>query len=179
MCYGEMDEYINVVRKMNESSDGPTSVFFAGTLEPSWLNLFGFAIVVLMLVPNIIYGIKYKERENLCRNKWMNILEQIGRFASIFLMIFHVGVAELGFGSVNAFLVYLFGNIVLLLAYFVIWMLFFKKNTLWKGMALAIIPTFLFLLSGLTMRHTLLVGSAILFGIGHIYVSYVNYKEFG
>ena len=168
-----------MIGKVNESPDGPTSVFIAGTLEPSWLNLFGLVIVVMMLVPNVIYGIKYKDRENLCKNQWMNILEQIGRFASIFLMIFHVGVAELGFGSVLAFLVYLFGNIVLLLAYFVIWILFFKKNTLWKGMALAIIPTFLFLLSGCTMRHLFLVGSGILFGIGHIYVSYVNYKELG
>ena len=58
-----------------------------------------------------------------------------------------------------------FGNIVLLLAYFVIWILFFHKNTLKRGMALAIIPTLLFLLSGLTMRHVLLVCSAIIFGI--------------
>ena len=172
-----MDDWINIVRGMQETSDGPTAVFFAGTLEPSWLNLFGAVIVILVLVPNIIYATKYRERKNLCENKAMNIVEQIGRFASIFLMIFHIGVAELGFGSVEAFLVYLFGNIVLLLAYFVIWILFFKKNTLGKGMALAIIPTFLFLLSGLTMRHVLLVCSAIIFGIGHIYVSYINYKD--
>lgn len=174
-----MDELVNIIRGMQETSDGPTSVFFAGTLEPSWLNLFGTVIVILMLVPNIIYAIKHREMKNLCEKKVMNILEQIGRFASIFLMMFHIGVAELGFGSVEAFLVYFFGNIVLLLAYFVIWILFFKKNTLGKGMALAIIPTFLFLLSGLTMRYWLLVCSAIIFGIGHIYVSYANYKDLG
>ena len=157
--------------------DGPTAYFFAGTLGPSWINLFGLVFVVLMLIPNIIYAIKYREQKNLCENKVMNILEQIGRFASIFLMVFSIGVSEFGFSSVNVFLVYGLGNIVLLLAYFVIWIMFFCKKTLWKGMALAVIPSFLFLLSGVTLQHWLLVCSAILFGVGHIYVSYENYKS--
>ena len=63
-----MDDWINIVRGMQETSDGPTAVFFAGTLEPSCLNLFGAVIVILMLVPNIIYAIKYRERKNLCEN---------------------------------------------------------------------------------------------------------------
>lgn len=172
-----MYEMICMMNRMKETQDGPTAVFYAGTLELGWLNLFGFIIVILMLVPNIIYGVKYKDRQNLCTNKVMTSLEQIGRFASIFLMVFHIGVGELGFRSIIAFFMYFFGNIVLLLAYFVIWIMFFYKNTLKKGMALAIIPTFLFLLSGLTMGHVLLVCSAIIFGIGHIYVSYVNYKD--
>ena len=173
----EMEEIISIIGEMKETSDGPTAVFVAGTLEPSWLNIFGLWIVILMLIPNVLYAIRNKEKGNLCKNKAMNVIEQIGRLASIFLMIFHIGIAELGFGSVNAFLVYLFGNVVLLLTYFVIWILFLKKNTFGKGMALAIIPAFLFLLNGLTMRHWLLVCSAVLFGIGHIYVSYINYKE--
>lgn len=166
-----------MIGSMIGGSDGPTAVFIAGKLEPSWINLFGLVIVIFMLVPNIVYAIKYRGREKLCKNKVMNILEQIGRFASTFLMIFNIGIAEFGFGSVNAFVVYLLGNVILLLMYFVLWMMFFHKNTLWKGMALAIIPTLLFLLSGLTLRHVLLVCSAILFGVGHIYVSYVNYRE--
>lgn len=36
-------------------------------------------------------------------------------------------------------------------------------------MALAIIPICMFLLSGITLRHVLLVVSAVVFGIGHIY----------
>ena len=44
-------------------------------------------------------------------------------------------------------------------------------------MALAIIPICMFLLSGITLRHMLLVVSAVVFGIGHIYITYQNAKE--
>lgn len=42
--------------------------------------------------------------------------------------------------------------------------------------ALVIIPMLLFLLSGSTLRHMLLIIIAIIFGVGHIYVTYVNAK---
>lgn len=44
-------------------------------------------------------------------------------------------------------------------------------------MALAIIPTGIFLLSGITLRYVLLIVSAVLFGMAHIYVTYQNAKE--
>ena len=58
---------------------GPISVFIAGKLGVSWLNVFGLVFVVLLLIPNIIYAVKYRDVENLCKNKAMNVLEQIGR----------------------------------------------------------------------------------------------------
>ena len=39
------------------------------------------------------------------------------------------------------FLFYTVGNVVLLIVYWIIWMLFFQKQDNWKRMALAIIPT--------------------------------------
>ena len=41
-------------------------------------------------------------------------------------------------------------------------------------MILAVLPACLFLLSGLTLRHWLLVGFAALFAVGHIYVTKKN-----
>ena len=89
-------------------------------------------------------------------------------------MIFNIGILEFGFGSAGMFLTYLFGNTLLMLGYWIIWVFYFKTRTYPEQMALAIIPAVLFLLSGITMRHYLLVVFAVLFGIGHIYVTNKN-----
>ena len=87
-------------------------------------------------------------------------------------MVFNIGIAEFGFGSVGAFLIYLFGNAILVISYWITWVLYFKKHT--YSIALALIPACLFLLSGITMRHYLLIIFGIIFGIGHIYVTNKN-----
>lgn len=156
-------------------ADGPTSVFIAGELgNTSWLNIFGLIIVVLILIPNIIYAIAVKGQKNKCKNMFMNILEQVGRYACMLLMIFNVGIAEFGFSNVALFLAYLFGNAVLLVAYWVVWMLYFKKPSFGKQIALAVIPTAIFLLCGVTMGHWLLVVFAVVFGVAHVYVTCKN-----
>ena len=142
-----------------------------------WLNIFGLILVLLILVPNIIYAFKFRDQQNKCTNKIMNIIEQIGRYGCMFLMIFNIGIAEFGFASKAMFLVYLIGNVALLISYWIIWILYFKKQTNWEQLALAIIPTCLFLLSGITMQHYLLVIWSVIFGIGHIFVTNKNRVE--
>lgn len=165
-----MSDSISII----EGADGPTSVFIAGKLGVNWLNVFGLIFVVLLLIPNIIYAIKEKEQQNKCTNKFMNVMEQIGRYGCMFLMIFNIGIAEFGFGSASAFFAYLFGNTLLMILYWIIWMLYFNKHTYLKQILLAVIPTCLFLLSGITMRHYLLVIFGVIFGIGHLYVTNKN-----
>ena len=156
-------------------ADGPTSVFLAGELgTKSIINIFGLIIVLLILVPNIIYAIRVKDQENKCQNKIMNILEQIGRYGCMFLMVFNIGVFELGFISAATVLAYLFGNLILLVSYLVIWVLYFKKPEYLKQIALAVIPTSIFILSGITSLHILLIIFGIIFGVGHIYVTMQN-----
>ena len=155
-------------------ADGPTSVFVAGKLGIGWLNGFGLILVVLLLIPNIIYAVRAKDQHNQCTNKVMNVIEQVGRYSCMFLMVFNIGIAEFGFHSVSAFLVYLFGNVLIMLGYWIVWMLYFIKQTYRKQMALALLPTFLFLLSGITMQHHMLIVASIIFGIGHIYVTSKN-----
>lgn len=138
------------------------------------INLFGFIIVAIMLIPNIIYGIKFKEAENKCTNKVMNIIEQIGRYASMALMVLPLFVWEFGYSGVLMMLIYLIGNGILLFSNLIIWIFYFRKRSKGKAMILAIIPTGIFLLSGLTLSHWALVMAAVLFGIGHIYVTYQN-----
>ena len=151
-------------------ADGPTAIFIAGKFEPGWLNIFGLVIVILMLIPNIVYAKKFKGCVNKCLNKGMNTLEQTGRYSSMAFMILNEGTAGFGFSSVEKFVAYLIGNVLLLVVYEVIWVLYFKEQGFWKGMALAVIPICIFLLCAITLNHRLLLLSAILFGVVHIYV---------
>ena len=158
-------------------ADGPTAVFIAGKLGLDWLNVFGLILVILLLIPNIVYAVKVKDQKNLCTNKFMNILEQIGRYACMFLMVFNIGIDEFGFGSVGAFLIYFIGNVLLMLSYWIIWILYFYKQSFGRQITLAILPTCLFLLSGITMRHYLLILFGVVFGVGHVYVTSKNRIE--
>jgi len=157
-------------------ADGPTSIFLAGSTGSDWINILGLVFVALLLIPNIIYAFMFRNQENKCDNKFMNVLEQIGRYASMFLMVFNIGIAEFGFSSVGVFLLYGFGNAFLILAYWIVWMLYFHKQDFWKMMALAIVPACMFVLSGVTWGHILLMVSGVIFGIGHVYVTYQNAK---
>lgn len=143
-----------------------------------WNNIFGLVIVIIMIIPNFLYAMRFRDAENRCTNKIMNILEQIGRYASVILMFVPLGLRdfEFGFYSKMAFLVYFFCNGGLLLIYIIIWLFYFKKKSLHKALALAIIPTCIFLISGITLRHWLLVISAIIFGVGHIFITFRNNK---
>ena len=139
-----------------------------------WINVCGAVIVVLMLAPNVVYALRHKDEKNLCENRWMNALEQVGRYASIVLMWLPLLVWEFGFRREAEMLVYFTGNLTLLAAYWAVFAVYMKKKTPCRALALAVLPTCVFLLSGLTLRHWLLVLSAVLFGIGHIYVTLKN-----
>ena len=143
-------------------------------MEFNPINLFGFIIVVIMLIPNIIYGIKFKGLENKCTNKAMNVIEQVGRYGSMALMVLPLFVWEFGFSSVFMMFVYVLGNGILLFTYLLVWVFYFKKQTMGRAMILAIAPTCIFFLSGVTLYHWALVVVAIIFGVGHIYVTYRN-----
>lgn len=148
-------------------SDGPTKIFLSGM---SWLNWFGLIIVALMLIPNIIWAIRHRGEQNKCKNRTMNILEQIGRYGCMLLMVFNIGISEFGFPTPASFLVYLLSNTVLLLAYWVLWIVYAKRQTSFCTVMLAVLPTLIFLLCGVMLRHWLLVGFSVLFGVAHIYV---------
>ena len=147
-------------------------------MEFGWINLFGAGIVVLIMIPNIIYAARQKQGETQIEvPHGLSACEQVGRYGCIILMWLPLLVWKFGFGSVEEFLIYLIGNGALLLCYFLSWMLYSRKKTLSVAMALAIIPTAIFLLSGLLLRHWLLVAFAILFGFAHCTITYMTHKE--
>ncbi len=143
-------------------------------MEFGWINIFGAVIVILMLIPNIIYAVKNKDEKNQCTDTRMNNLEQIGRYACIILMWLPLLVWKFGFSSVFGMVLYLVGNGILLLTYWTVFAMYMNKKTKIRAIILAVVPSCIFLLSGVTLRHWLLVAFAAVFAVSHIYVTVKN-----
>ena len=139
-----------------------------------WINAFGAVIVILMLVPNIVYAIKNKDEKNRCTNRAMNLIEQTGRYACIVLMWLPLLVREFGFASISEMVLYSAGNVILLLMYWIAFAVYMKHKTKKIALTLATLPACIFLLSGILLRHPLLAGFAVVFAVGHIYVTCKN-----
>lgn len=141
----------------------------------SWLNIYGLVFVAIIMIPNIIFAIKCKDGfENKWNNKFVETVEQIGRFGCFGFMIINIPKTCFGWLFDNALAVYLVVDIILVVAYCGIWAVCFSKNSIFRALALSIIPSVLFLFSGIMSRSVLLIISAILFAPTHIMISYKN-----
>lgn len=145
-------------------------------MQFGWLNLTSFIIVTLMMIPNIIFALRNRHTENKCTCKPLLILEQIGRYGSMAMMIFPLFVWEFGFKSPEELVIWLFLLSAMLVAYFVLWAVYFRRPSLPAALWLAILPSAIFILRGALQRHWLLTVSGILFAIGHIYITWLNNK---
>lgn len=140
-----------------------------------WINVFGAVFIAIIMIPNIIYALKCKDGfENKWNNKGVEIAEQIGRFGCFGFMIINIPGTWFGWWSDEAFAIYLIVNTFLIILYCVIWMICFKKNTIFKALALSIIPSVIFLFSGIMSRSVLLIVSSLLLAPAHILVSCKN-----
>lgn len=141
------------------------------------VNIFGLIFIVVIMIPNIIFALKCKDGfENKWNNQSIEIIEQIGRFGCLGFMIVNVPGTWFGWWSDEAFALYLVVDTVLAILYCAIWMICFKKNRMFRAMTLSIIPSILFLFSGIMSRSMLLIISAVLFAPSHIMISYKNAK---
>lgn len=145
-------------------------------MEFNWLNGWGATIVIIMLIPNIIFTIRNPHLENKCKNVIMNTIEQIGRYASMAFMIFPIFVWEFSFKSVLGMICDIVVTSILLLLYIIVWFFYSKLQSKNKAIILALLPTMIFVIRGILLRHWLLMIAGILFGIGHIYVTLQNAK---
>ncbi|MCI5746038.1 MAG: hypothetical protein MR270_07145 [Erysipelotrichaceae bacterium] len=143
-----------------------------------WFNIYGFIFICIIMIPNVIFAIKCKDGfENKCNNKFVEIIEQIGRFCCLVFMIINIPKTYFGWWSDEIFAIYLIINIILVIFYCLIWIIYFKKNGVLKALALSIIPSIIFLFSGITSRSILLILSSIIFAPSHIMISYCNAKK--
>ena len=140
-----------------------------------WFNVFGLIFIAIIMIPNIIYAIKCKDGfDNKWSNKTVELLEQIGRFGCFGFMIINIPGTCFGWWSDEAFAVYLVANTIMVLAYCIIWIICFKKNTVFRALALSVLPSLIFLFSGIMSRSVLLLVSAVIFAPCHILISYKN-----
>lgn len=92
----------------------------------------------------------------------------------MFLMSFHIGLIEFGFHSKNSFITWLITIPMLLLIYWILFFLYYKKLNSLLSILLAVIPSIVFILCGILLSHWLLVAFGIIFSIAHIYITYKN-----
>lgn len=142
-----------------------------------WFNAFGLILIVGIMIPNIVFAIKCKNGfENKWKNKCVEVIEQIGRFGCFCFMVFNIPGTYFGWWSDEAFAVYLIVDTILVIFYCTIWIICFKKSSVFRALTLSIIPAMLFLFSGIMSRSVLLIISSVLFAPSHIVISYKNAK---
>lgn len=140
-----------------------------------WINIFGLIFMAVIMIPNIIFAIMNKDGfENLWENKRIELLEQIGRYGCFIFMVINVPGTWFGWWSDEAFALYLVINTSLVLIYLLIWFVCFRKESVFRSLSLSIIPSVIFLFSGITARSILLIISALIFAPCHILISYKN-----
>ena len=140
-----------------------------------WFNVFGLVFITVIMIPNIIFALKHKDAfENRNQNKAIEIIEQIGRFGCFGFMIFNIPSTWFGWWSDEAFTIYLLVDALLIVVYLTIWIVCWRKNNVFRALALSIIPSVIFLFSGIMCRSLLLIISSLLFAPTHIFISYKN-----
>ena len=142
-----------------------------------WFNIFGLIFIVIILIPNIIFAIKCKDGFDIrWKNKYVEVMEQVGRFGCFGFMIINIPGTWFGWWSDEAFALYLIVDGILVTIYCATWIIYFKKSSVFRALALSIIPSILFLFSGIMSRSVLLIIATVLFAPSHILISYRNAK---
>lgn len=140
-----------------------------------WFNLAGLIFVVVLLIPNIIYAATNKDGfAGEFHNKFVETGEQIGRFGCFILMFIQPSFVTLGYIYDGAQALYLILGIVLLALYCGGWIVFRKGNSIAKALTLSILPSVLFLESGILTLNIPLIVLSVVFAICHITISYKN-----
>ena len=130
-------------------------------------------MIAVIMIPNIIFAVRCKEGfQNKWSNKFVEVAEQIGRFGCFGFMIINIPGTWFGWWSDEAFAIYLIVDAILVVLYCAIWIICFKNSSIFRTLALSIIPSVLFLFSGIMSRSVLLIVSSLLFAPAHILISY-------
>ncbi len=140
-----------------------------------FINFFGAAVFLVIMVPNIIYAVRHPEGfENSWHNRLAEVLEQIGRYGCMVFMVLIIPGSGYGFADKTICTVYVVTDIVLLVAYCAVWAVCFNKISLFRNLALSVIPALIFLASGILSHYWPLVLASLIFAPCHILISVKN-----
>ena len=140
-----------------------------------YLNYWGFIFTIVILIPNIIFAKTCKDGfENRYQNKLVAYLEQIGRFGCFISMFLIIPFMNKGYWFKQGKTAYLVLGVILVILYCLGWIAFWKENSIRKSLYLSIIPSLLFIESGIISGNIILLIFAIIFAPCHILISYKN-----
>ena len=140
-----------------------------------WFNYYGLAIMAVIMIPNIIYAVTHKsDAAPLYNNRVVIIAEQTGRYACFALMVFNIPYTYFNFWFDYAFIVYLSVNGGLGLAYLIFWIICWNRSGKLKALSLSVIPSCIFLFSGIVLASIPLIVFSVIFSASHILISYKN-----
>ena len=140
-----------------------------------YLNYWGLIFVIVILIPNIVFAVTCKDGfENRYQNKLIEILEQIGRFGCFLSMFITIPFMCKGYWFKNGEIVYLISGVLLAALYCLGWIIFWKEDSVRKSLYLSVIPSVLFVESGIISGNFLLMIFAVIFEPCHILISYMN-----
>ena len=140
-----------------------------------WFNYYGLIFIAIIMIPNIIFAMCNRDGfTNRYKNKIVEISEQIGRYTCLVFMIFNIPYTYFNFWFGYALTVYLIVNGIFCLMYLIFWIVCWDSEGKLKALSLSIIPSVVFLFSGIMLLNIPLIVFALLFSINHILLSYKN-----
>ena len=139
-----------------------------------WFNWVGLIFMVAIMSLNIVYAVKKKEDFSNKVNKSWLLFEQIGRYGCMAFMIFNLPYTYFNFWFESAFLTYVIVNAILVLLYAVIFIATWNNKSLFKVISLSILPSLIFLFSGILLLNIPLMVFSVIFTVCHVTVSIKN-----
>ena len=141
-----------------------------------WISAVNAAVVVFLIAVNMIAAHRDVAGNYRSRRAVVNVLEQIGRYGCMALMILPLTTGwEFGFTAEWRMIAWLLSTALLPALYAVLWFLKRRAGTA-VLYGLAVVPAVLLLLNGLLLRHWLLAACALLFGAAHLAVVCENIR---
>lgn len=140
-----------------------------------WFNYYGLAVMAVVMIPNIIYAVKNKGNvADTYNNKLATVAEQVGRYGCFAFMIFNIPYLYFNFWFDYTIIVYLAVNGGLCLAYLIFWIICRNNSGKLRALALSVIPSCIFIFSGVMLLNIPLICFAVIFAVSHILISYKN-----
>ena len=131
--------------------------------------------MAIIMIPNVVYAVKCKNDGNgAYHNKVVEALEQIGRYGCFLFMICNIPYTYFDFWFDRALIVYLSVNGGLCSAYLIFWVICGNRHDTLKALSLSILPSCIFLFSGIVIASVPLLLFAVVFAVNHIMISCKN-----
>lgn len=142
-----------------------------------WFNLFGLIFIVIIMIPNCIFAFKVNKEAPNYNNKLLEVFEQVGRYGCLLFMVINPPYVCHGFWFNFAELIYLLLNSAFTLLYIAGWIFIKSDRKKFEYLALSVLPSAIFVSSGIIQANYPLIVFSIIFAISHITISVNNSKK--